>query len=372
MPASTPEVDRYFYLDQLCVLKTRVRNGSNEPIAPLVVNDVSVECPPVCWHSFGCNPTQVQLVGFSMGATPGIGDQTSKGRAYGSQLGERLGLPKPLSHVCRTLNRGALAVTELQSQAPPRDPTPSFGHDDAYQVIVNLWHIQLELWLNDRFHLSDALHVGKTYIADLRQEPRVLIKNPFYTVNFYMPISTLKAYAEQNDMPIFTDFLQPPTVGQDDPVMRELAGAASAALVNPHATSGLLLDTILNAVCAHVLGRYATSTSTIRVRSQGLAPWQERRAKELMDERLDLSMSELAGECGLSVAHFGRAFKRSTGMAPHQWQIVRRIKRAQALLTGSTLSIAEIALRCGYSSQSHFHAAFKSNTGVSPGRWRRS
>ncbi len=64
------------------------------------------------------------------------GNQTIRGRAYGSQLGERLGLPKPLSHVYRTLNRGMLAVTELQSQEPPRDPTPSFGYDDAYQVIV--------------------------------------------------------------------------------------------------------------------------------------------------------------------------------------------------------------------------------------------
>ncbi|MER8550778.1 hypothetical protein NKH69_09345 [Mesorhizobium sp. M0976] len=38
---------------------------------------------------------------------------------------------------------------------------------------------------------------------------------------------------------------------------------------------------------------------------------------------------------------YGRAFKSSTGVAPHQWQLGRRMKRAQALLTGSSLSIAE-------------------------------
>ncbi|WP_165779551.1 helix-turn-helix transcriptional regulator [Mesorhizobium sanjuanii] len=306
-----------------------------------------------------------------MSETPLSGNQTIRGRAYGSQLGERLGLPKPLTHVNRTLNRGFLAVTELQSRAPPRDPTPSFGYDDAYQVIVNLGHMRLGLWLNDSFLLSDAFQAGKTYIADLRQEPRVLIQDPFHTVNFYMPIPTLRAYAEQNDMPVFADFPQPPNLGQDDPVMRKLAGAALAAFAHRHQTSELLLDAILDAVCANVLGRYGASKSTAPVRFHGLAPWQERRAKELMDERLDVSMAELAQECGLSAAHFGRAFKRSTGITPHQWQLGRRMNRAQALLSGSSLPIADIALKCGFSSQSHFNVAFKENTGLSPGNWRR-
>ena len=62
----------------------------------------------------------------------------------------------------------------------------------------------------------------------------------------------------------------------------------------------------------------------------------------------------------------------ATGLAPHQWQLGRRMARAQALLTGSSRSIAEIALACGFSSQSHFATAFREAVGVSPGRWRRS
>ncbi|MER9432017.1 AraC family transcriptional regulator [Mesorhizobium sp. M0408] len=64
---------------------------------------------------------------------------------------------------------------------------------------------------------------------------------------------------------------------------------------------------------------------------------------------------------------YGRAFKSSTGVAPHQWQLGRRMKRAQTLLTGSSLSIAEVALECGFSSQSHFATAFKENIGASLG-----
>ncbi|MBB4483410.1 helix-turn-helix domain-containing protein [Rhizobium etli] len=305
-----------------------------------------------------------------MGKTLLTGNQTSRGPAYGAHLAECFGLPAVPTHVHHTLQRGMLAVSELKSQAPPPDPNPSLGYDDAYQVIVQFKNIRRQLWLNGRFISSDTLRAGETYIVDLRHEPRVLLQNPWHNVNFYMPISTLKAYAEQNDLPVFAEVAQRPTVGQDDPVMRQLAGAASAAFAHPHQASGLLLEAILDAVCANVLGRYATSQSAAHVQSHGLAPWQERRAKELMDEHLDVSMSKLAEECGLSVAHFGRAFKRSTGIAPHQWQLGRRMKRAQALLTGSSLSIAEIALGCGFSSQSHFATAFRENTGVSPGRWR--
>lgn len=300
------------------------------------------------------------------------GNEPSRGPAFGAHLAKCFGLPEVPAHIHRTLKRGILAVSELRSRVPPADPNPSLGYDDAYQVIVQFKNIRRELWLNGRFISSDTLRAGETYIVDLRQEPRVLLQNPWHNVNFYMPISTLKAYAEQNDMPVFAEVAQPPTVGQDDPVMRQLAGAASAAFAHPHQASGLLLDAILDAVCANVLGRYGTSKSTASVRSHGLAPWQERRAKELMDEHLDVSMSKLAEECGLSVAHFGRAFKRSTGIAPHQWQLGRRMKRAQVLLMGSSLSIAAVALECGFSSQSHFATAFRANIGVSPGHWRRS
>ncbi|MER8479223.1 AraC family transcriptional regulator [Mesorhizobium sp. M1163] len=308
--------------------------------------------------------------GVPIGKTLLTGNRTSRGPAYGAHLAECFGLPAVPTHVHHTLQRGMLAVSELKSRVPPADPNPSLGYNKAYQVIVQFKNIRRELWLNGRFTSIDALRARETYVVDLRQEPRVLLQNPWHNVNFHMPITTLKAYAEQNDMPVFADLAQPPTIGHDDPVMRQLARAVSAAFAHRHQASGLLLDTILDAVCANVLGRYGTSRSAASVRSRGLAPWQERRAKELMDEHLDVSMSKLAEECGLSVAHFGRAFKSSTGIAPHQWQLGRRVKRAQALLTGSSLPIAEIALKCGFSSQSHFATAFKENIGASPGRWR--
>jgi len=52
----------------------------------------------------------------------------------------------------------------------------------------------------------------------------------------------------------------------------------------------------------------------------GLAPWRERRVKELMSASLDeeLLLSRLAEECGLSVRHFARAFRQCTGVPPQK------------------------------------------------------
>lgn len=106
----------------------------------------------------------------------------------------------------------------------------------------------------------------------------------------------------------------------------------------------------------------------------GLASWQERRAIAYMEERLDQSfpVADVAEACGLSVNHFSRAFRRSIGKPPHRWLLDRRIRRAQDMLRINHLSLADIALACGFAEQSHFTRVFTRTVGMPPGAWRRS
>jgi AraC family transcriptional regulator len=105
----------------------------------------------------------------------------------------------------------------------------------------------------------------------------------------------------------------------------------------------------------------------------GLAPWQERRAKELMSTHLgrEISLAFVAGECGLSVSHFARSFKQCTGKPPHRWLLENRVEKAKELLINAELPLAEIALECGFSDQSHFTRVFSRIAGTSPGTWQR-
>jgi AraC family transcriptional regulator len=107
---------------------------------------------------------------------------------------------------------------------------------------------------------------------------------------------------------------------------------------------------------------------------KGLAPWQLRRIVEFLDahlpERVDLA--HLAAQVGLSQAHFSRAFKASTGMAPYRWQLDARIRRAQALLIDSHASLNEVAEATGFADAVHFGRMFRKLTGVTPAAWRRN
>jgi AraC-like DNA-binding protein len=85
-----------------------------------------------------------------------------------------------------------------------------------------------------------------------------------------------------------------------------------------------------------------------------------------------ISLAEVAAQCRLSVGHFTRAFRRSTGTSPHRWIISRRLDRAVAMLANSTLGLADVALMCGFSDQSHFTRLFARNLGMTPGTWRRT
>jgi AraC family transcriptional regulator len=64
-------------------------------------------------------------------------------------------------------------------------------------------------------------------------------------------------------------------------------------------------------------------------------------------------------------------FKRATWLPPHQYVIARRFERAKQLPQGAgDLSLAQVAVRAGYSDQSHFSHHFKRLIGVAPGRFR--
>ena len=77
---------------------------------------------------------------------------------------------------------------------------------------------------------------------------------------------------------------------------------------------------------------------------------------EFIEDHLgdELTVARLADEACLSPFHFARAFRSATGTAPHRYLTERRLERARTLLAEDALSIAEIAARCGFSSQSYF------------------
>jgi AraC family transcriptional regulator len=126
---------------------------------------------------------------------------------------------------------------------------------------------------------------------------------------------------------------------------------------------GVLLD----------LMRHSGALRRVRPVKGGLAPWQLRRVETIIEHRLgeDISLAELAAEANLSKAYFARAFRHSTGMPPHKYQLNAHIEYAKHLLRRGNTTLIEIGMACGFGSQSQFIRAFNRVIGVTPGVWRR-
>jgi AraC-like DNA-binding protein len=105
----------------------------------------------------------------------------------------------------------------------------------------------------------------------------------------------------------------------------------------------------------------------------GLTPRQLRRATTFLEENLadPIRPSDLAAMLGFSRSHFCRAFKASTGLPPHAWQLAKRIERARELIIDGSHSLVDIALTTGFTDQPHFTRAFTRAVGSPPGQWRR-
>ena len=105
----------------------------------------------------------------------------------------------------------------------------------------------------------------------------------------------------------------------------------------------------------------------------GLSPAALRRVQLLVEANIDrpIHMADLAARAGLSVHHFGRAFRTSTGVTPHAFVEQRRIERARTLIDGTSEPLADIAAATGFATQSHLTTAFKRVTGFTPAAYRR-
>lgn len=84
----------------------------------------------------------------------------------------------------------------------------------------------------------------------------------------------------------------------------------------------------------------------------------------------ELTAGVAAAKCHLSLSRFVHLFKEKCGIGFSAYLTERRIEEARRLLSGSRLSIFDVALRCGFQSQSYFGAIFRRKTGHSPAAYR--
>jgi AraC-like DNA-binding protein len=151
-----------------------------------------------------------------------------------------------------------------------------------------------------------------------------------------------------------------------DPRVAAALRRAHVALEEPH--SQLERESRLLHALASLVERHAVDARPAqRIRPEHRAV---RRAREYLETfpSENVSLDALAREAGLSLFHLCRVFRQQTGLSPHAYQTLLRVRLAKSLLAQG-VAASQAAVDAGFVDQAHLTRHFKRIFGVTPGRY---
>lgn len=292
--------------------------------------------------------------------------------AYGERIARTFSAEET-STLATELRGETFAVTRTRSAAPNIERTPALAPERALLFGIHLVDRgNVKIWTAGRLAYEGYVRAGTLSMIDVETEPSAVADGPQDQILFYVPRRAIDDLSLEDDGGASGDLVLPPGRNVVDPVVLHLANALLPALANPEHVSRLFFDHVALAFQEHASHTYARLARAPRRPTAALAPWQLRRAKEhiVRDLRGDLSIAELASECGLSRSHFSRAFKVATGTTPHRWLTLRRIEAAKTMMRTTSMPLAAIARACGFAQSSRLSRVFAAFVGTSPRAWR--
>jgi AraC family transcriptional regulator len=265
-------------------------------------------------------------------------------------------------------------ITHIMRKGAGHGRTDVAVKRESYVACVHLEKLDsYDIWCDGEQETPRALEAGAMHVNDMRHDWRADIRSPFNVVNFCVPQSAFDEITSEEGSAPISELHCPISLARADIVLKHFAQSLLPALAKPDQVSRLFADHAARAVTAHLAKTYGTIAFRPKYGRGGLAPWQERRAKEMLRANLsgDLGLPELASACRLSSGHFSRAFKQTVGCPPHQWLQHQRVERAKELILNTDEPLCAIALDIGFADQSHFTRVFSQHVKASPATWRR-
>jgi len=131
-------------------------------------------------------------------------------------------------------------------------------------------------------------------------------------------------------------------------------------------------ESLANALAVYLVKRYAVRRIEPVIYKRGLARNRLKRVLDYIEASLDrnISLAELAATAGMSPHYFSELFKLSTGRAPHNYVLMRRIERAKQQLRDPKRNIIDAGLNAGFQNPSHFSRMFRRLEGTTPSTYR--
>jgi AraC family transcriptional regulator len=289
-------------------------------------------------------------------------------------VGQRFHRPRAPSVVALAKpSKIPIIVSHVMSDVAMPEKTLAPPVEQAFAIHVH--HrplVSAEIWIGGKHANLPPVATGGACIFDLQTSPVALIREPFEFSRFYLARATLDDLAFSQGQPRVSH-LRAPKFGHPDPVIHNLARTLLARITMlGEDVDSLFADGIALAFHAHVVRVYGEAPEPRPWRG-GLTPRRLRLVCEWMIERLadPLSIPGIAAQIDMAPGHFARAFRQATGEPPHRWLMRQRIERTKGLLRSPDMTLAEIALICGFVDQSHLTRVFSRAEKMTPAVWRR-
>ncbi|MEM7796116.1 MAG: AraC family transcriptional regulator [Cyanobacteria bacterium P01_C01_bin.118] len=159
-----------------------------------------------------------------------------------------------------------------------------------------------------------------------------------------------------------------------DSLIKTLLGQVARAICTSDSLDQLYVDSLTNTLVVHLLKNYASRNLEVSEYEGGLSKYQLDQALDYIQSHLDqdIKLADISELLGMSQYYFCRLFRQSMGVSPYKYVIQQRIELAKSLLRQpQKISIAAIALNCGFTNQSALNKHFRNLTGTTPNTYRK-
>ena len=153
-----------------------------------------------------------------------------------------------------------------------------------------------------------------------------------------------------------------------DPVIADFATTFCAELTADAPNGVMYAETLTVGLVLHLLANYGIGKAKVPSPRGKLNAFQLRAVLECIESQLadDVSLLTLAQRAHISPFHFARLFRATVGVPPHRFVLRLRLERASRLMKAGKMTLAQIALECGFHDQPHFTRAFQRRFRMTP------
>ena len=256
--------------------------------------------------------------------------------------------------------------------APPKDRA-SYPSESVHQIMLNQTGSNLVERRLDfgKWHSASSYPGSFTFVRAERSQEWFWTNNVGIIMVELTPTLLNRVAAE--DLSITSEIELYDRFVASDPLLRQIVLAIYRESIEPTPPNRLYLESLQNTLMLHLLRHHCHLKTVEPNLNSGLTSLQLQKVIEYIDANLsqDLKLTELAQVINVSPPHFGRLFKQSLGISPHQYVLQRRIKKAKTLLVQGKLPVKQIGQTLGFYDQSHFSRVFRKYVGVTPKQYQK-